>query len=119
MSNITVEKLLERGYKEFPANPIYIKIDTPCRFFQKKIIFSDDEELFIDLYIYDLSKLSSAESSLRYEFSAQINTEHIGTTFNVGTVGWNDDETTLDQVEDLFIEIYEVGKSRRKLKGRD
>jgi len=119
MSNITVEKLLEKGYKEFPANQLFMKIDAPSRFFQKKIVFSEDEELFIDLYIYDLSKLSSAESSFRYEFSTQINTDYIGTTFNVGTVGWNDDETTLDQVEDLFIEIYEVGKSRRKLKGKD
>lgn len=118
MSNITVEELLEKGYKEFPANPIFTKINTPCRFFQKKIVFSEDEELFIDLYIYDLSKLSSAES-LTYQFSTQINTEYIGTTFNVETVGWNDDEVTLDQVEDLFIEIYEVGKSRRKLKGKD
>jgi hypothetical protein len=56
---------------------------------------------------------------LTYQFSTQINTEYIGTTFNVETVGWNDDEVTLDQVEDLFIEIYEVGKSRRKLKGKD
>ncbi len=116
MSKLTIEILKENGYREYPVTTIIN--GRADRFFQKKIFMPDGGDLFIDVYIYDLSKYSSRSGTeeIRYSFSSQINTDFPDTTFNVETVGWKTTSEVLFQVEAFFTDLYEFGLKHSKLK---
>ena len=113
--SITVKDLIEYGYKEYKNNSIVnSKAD---KFFQKKIVLANGDEVFIDAYIYDFSKFDPRES-VRFSFCGQFNSEFPDTTFNIETVGWKNEKETLLQVEAFFLDMYEFSIRHRELKNK-
>ena len=102
---IKIDDLVDRGYKEYKVSEV-IKPDASA-FYQKKIHMSEDEDdnLFIDAYMYDYRKFG--QDLRAWEFSTQLGETK---TFNVSTVGWEETDTILDEVEEFFKNLYYFSK---------
>lgn len=113
---ITADILIARGYKEYPV-PVPLGRSAD-RFFQKRIDLEDDEKLYIDVYFYDFAKYGQTLDRYRYTFSTQLNTE-TDCCFNVETVAWTDDESSIGAAEELFLEMYRFAKPYRRIKTKE
>lgn len=108
---ITVDDLLEFGYKKYPT-PLHLK--GVSDFYQKKIVVPEDDDCYyIDVLFYRM--LDGDSNCNIVEFANQFSPE-VGVTFNVSTVGWANERSTLEQAEDFFRAQYELSKVFRKLK---
>ena len=112
---ITLQNLIDRGYVEYPI-PRYSGFVGAQKFFQKKIIIAENaEEIYINAIIYDFRNYD-IKMKVDFVFDCEFNGNFEGSTFNVNTVGWQNEEKTLERVEEFFLEIYQVAKRLRKIK---
>lgn len=112
---ITLQNLSDRGYIEYPV-PKYSGFSNAQKFFQKKVIVIEDaDEFYIDAYVYDFRNYDPA-MKVDIVFDCQFNGDYAGTTFNINTVGWENEEKTLARVEEFFMEIYKLSRRYRKIK---
>lgn len=112
---ITLDDLIEFGYKKFPV-PIHMRGNGVSAFYQKKIEVPEDNDCyFIDIMFYIVQDIGKNCNIV--EFANQFNSDAPpGTTFNVSTVGWANERSTLEQAEDFFRAQYELSRVFRKLK---
>ena len=111
---ITLQNLIDRGYSEYSV-PIYLSRARAQKFFQKKVKLSPEDEFYIDVYIYDFRSYDP-QMGVDFVFECQFNAEYPGTAFNISTLGWKNEEPTLERVEEFFTELYMFSKRFRKLK---
>lgn len=111
---ITTDDLIEFGYKRFPI-PVHMSGHGVSAFYQKKVeVLEDNAVYYIDAVFYLMQEMGKKSCNI-VEFTSQFN-EEPGTTFNVSTVGWANERSTLEQAEDFFRAQYELSKVFRKLK---
>ena len=103
MNNITVQNLIKEGYKPF-QDILHTSKTEYMGSYQKRVTDENDTKYFINVNIYDLSKIVVQKDDFSVSSEAQFHNEN-GETFNVE---YFIDGHTIKQMEDFFEKVWKL-----------